>query len=233
MTVHFITFGGGAEKYVEAGQRLVKQAEAIGVFDTCQLFLAEDLQADKEFWSKHGDFITQNKRGYGYWLWKPYLLKKMMERMQDGDKLIYLDAGCEIDLNKKNSLLQHLTYVEEDYLIGSSTCFEREFCKIDLILKLDMLDPKYLETYQRQGGAVIYLVCPKTRDFINQWYDLCCDYHLLDDSPSQHNNLPGFQEHRHDQAIFSLLSKKYNLFSKHTIQSCVSIVRNCSGISLL
>ena len=233
MAVHFITFGGGAEKYVEAGQRLLKQAEATGIFDTCQLFLAEDLKADKEFWERHGSFITQNKRGYGYWIWKPYLIKKRMAQMQDGDKLIYLDAGCEIDIKQKDSILQHLKYVEEDYLIASQTCIEREFCKIDLILKLDMLNVNYLETFQRQGGAVIYLVCAKTRDFINKWYDLCCDYHLLDDSPSYHNNLHGFQEHRHDQAIFSLLSKKYNLFSKHTIESCVSIVRNCSGISLL
>ena len=233
MVVKFITFGGGAEKYVEAGKRLLAQAEACGVFDQCQLFLAKDLQADSEFWAQHGAFIMQNKRGYGYWLWKPYLIKKMMAQMQNGDKLIYLDAGCEIDLQKKESLIKHLAYVEEDMLIASRTCIEREFCKIDLILKLEMLDVNYLETFQRQGGAVIYLVCEKTRDFINKWYDLCCDYHLLDDSPSYNHNLTGFQEHRHDQAIFSLLTKKYNLFSMHTIESCVSIARNCSGTSLL
>ena len=106
MVVKFITFGGGAEKYVEAGKRLLAQAEACGVFDQCQLFLAKDLQADSEFWAQHGAFITQNKRGYGYWLWKPYLIKKMMAQMQNGDKLIYLDAGCEIDLQKKESLIK-------------------------------------------------------------------------------------------------------------------------------
>ena len=143
MVVQFITFGGGAEKYVEAGQRLVKQAEAIGLFDQCRLFVAEDLQTDKEFWAQHGAFIEQNKRGYGYWIWKPYLIKKMMAQMNDGDKLIYLDAGCEIDIRKKESFLKHLSYVEEDYLIASQTCIEHEFCKIDLILKLEMLDRKY------------------------------------------------------------------------------------------
>ena len=31
------------------------------------------------------------------------------------------------------------------------------------------------------------------------------DFSLLDDTPSKSPNLKGFQEHRHDQAIFSLL----------------------------
>lgn len=233
MVVNLITFGAGADKYIEAGQRLLRQADAAGLFDKSVLYLAEDLKADTDFWAQHGAFIEQNKRGYGYWLWKPFLIKREMARMQDGDKLVYLDAGCEIDIRKKDNLVSLLSYVEQDLLIGSRTCIEREFNKIDVILKMNMLEARYLETNQRQPGACIYLVCQKTRDFVNEWYDLCCDYHLLDDSPCTHKNMGGFQDHRHDQAIFSLLTKKRDLFSmKYTIEAGVEISRNCSGVSL-
>jgi len=233
--VNFITFGAGGENFIKAGERLLKQAEAVGVFDKCILYTEEHLKKDNEFWLQHSTFIEQNKRGYGYWLWKPYLIKKMMEQMNDGDKLVYLDAGCEIDIKKKNELLAHMKYVEEELVIGSRTCIEREFTKLDLILKLDMLDAKYLENHQHQGGAEIYLVCDKTRDLINKWYELCCDYHLIDDTPSINGNLFGFQEHRHDQSVFSLLTKKYNLFSNDydITNAGISISRNCSGISQL
>jgi len=42
---------------------------------------------------------------------------------------------------------------------------------------------------------------------------------------------PEFKEHRHDQSTFSLLTKKYGLFSSHSILNCVRANRNKSGIS--
>ena len=59
-----------------------------------------------------------------------------------------------------------------------------------------------------------------------------CIYHLLDDSKSVNPNYPGFNEHRHDQSIFSLLTKKHGLFSKTSLYSCgVLVERNISGLS--
>jgi hypothetical protein len=225
MVVSIISFARG-NFYINAGKRLMKQAGETGLFNKSLLYTDDFLKEEPEFWSRHAEFIEKNPRGYGYYIWKPYLIKKYMEKMQDGDKLLWLDSGCEIDIRKKNILKQFLKEVETDYIIGSACCIEREYTKIDLILRLDMLDAKYLETFQRQGGAVLYLVCDKTRDLVNQWYDLCCDYHLVDDSPSTFDNLLYFKEHRHDQSIFSLLTKKYNLFSKHCINKAVCILRN-------
>ena len=36
------------------------------------------------------------------------------------------------------------------------------------------------------------------------------NYHLIDDSPSIEANFSCFKENRHDQSIFSILSKLYN-----------------------
>ena len=37
--------------------------------------------------------IFSYKRGAGLWLWKPYVLSKALEKLQDGDWLFYADAG--------------------------------------------------------------------------------------------------------------------------------------------
>src|SRR5690349_24766996 len=39
--------------------------------------------------------ILNAKRGAGYWLWKPYFINKAMHLCEDGDILIYGDAGVE------------------------------------------------------------------------------------------------------------------------------------------
>jgi len=79
---------------------------------------------------------------------------------------------------------------------------------------------------------VLFLVCQETRDFVNEWYNVGCDYHNIDDSPSIIKNLDSFIEHRHDQSIFSLLTKKYDLYSKHSLDNkCIKIYKNLSGVS--
>lgn len=227
----FITFSAGDPNYYAAGIRLINQANNIAIFDKIKLYTDEDLKNDNNFWPIHSRFIEKNKRGYGYWIWKSYIIKKTMEEMNDGDMLLYLDCGCEIDILKREQIMKFFNYVKQDYIIGSQHGRERQYNKMDLILHLDMLYDKYLNTDQRQAGAVMYLVCNKTRKFVNQWYETCCNYHLIDDSVSIHTNLESIIEHRHDQSVFSLLTKKYNIFSKRYLPNCISYCRQRSGNS--
>lgn len=235
MSKYFITFGGGGDNYIEASNRLINQVKNTNLFDNIISYTDEYLKNDNDFWNKHSNFIENNNRGYGYWLWKPYLIKKTMSIMKDGDILLYLDCGCEINIKKKKIISDYFKVVKNNYIIGSSTYrYEKNWCKMDLILKLNMLD--YLDTYQLQAGVVMYLVCDKTRSMVDEWYKIGCDYHMIDDSQSIHSNLDCFIEHRHDQSIFSLLTKKYNLYNEeynkeYYMDKCIEIVRNKTGTS--
>jgi hypothetical protein len=232
MNKYFITFGAGSDNYIKAGERLISQAENTKLFNEIILYTDTYLKNDIIFWNKHGTFINQNKRGYGYWLWKSYIIKKTMEKMNDNDILLYLDAGCEIDINKSKFFDYYFNLVKKDYIIGTFTCIEKEWTKMDLILKLDVNNFKYLDTQQHQGGVILFLVCDKTRKLVNEWYDLSCDYHLIDDSPSIVQNVKCFRQHRHDQSIFSLLTKKYDLYSSNrNFHNVIEIIRNKTGLS--
>ena len=67
---------------------------------------------------------------------------------------------------------------------------------------------------------------------MNTIYNYACTYHNIDDTPSIIPNYPNFKEHRHDQSIFSLLTKKYNLFSSISLnKKCIKTVRNRTGQS--
>lgn len=149
--------------------------------------------------------------------------KKTMENMKDGDILLYLDSFYK--LNTRN-FDEYFEIIKNDYIIGTTNCIENEWCKADLIIKLNMIEHKYLDTSQHQAGAILFLVCDKTRKLVNEWYEIGTDYHLIDDSKSYVKNLHCFKEHRHDQSIFSLLTKKYNLFSKYSLKDSIVLKRN-------
>ena len=79
-TTTFITFGSHSN-YIDAGNRLLAQAKSLNLFTNNILYTGDTLKNDKLFWDKHSNFVNNNKRGYGYWLWKSYLIKKTMEQI--------------------------------------------------------------------------------------------------------------------------------------------------------
>jgi len=234
MSINFLTFGSH-DNYIDAAKRLEQQAKDLNIFNNIHLYTGESLKNETHFWNTHQDFISNNKRGYGYWLWKPYLIKKHMDLLNDGDILLFLDCGCEIDIREKFWIYECIEKVKTYKIVGTFTSIERDWNKMDLIDKLQMNNDSFLNTDQRQGGVNLFLICNETRKLVNEWYDLACDYHNIDDSPSILTNLPSFKEHRHDQSIFSLLTKKYNLYCLNDSLSSYCIVpsRNKSGISRL
>ena len=71
-----------------------------------------------------------------------------------------------------------------------------------------------LKNNHLQCGTVLMTKCDKILNLFKEFYKIASEnYNLIDDSPSKIPNNTGFIEHRHDQSIFSLLVKKYNLLN--------------------
>ena len=155
--------------------------------------------------------------------------------MKNGDILLYLDCGCELDIRNRMKIAEMFHLVNKYKLITSSKQIELRWNKMDLLVELQMLQNEYLITPQKQAGAIVLLVCDETRKLVKDWYNIAClnKYHFIDDTPSIRQNINGFNEHRHDQSIFSLLVKKYGLSNKLNICDYVSYERNKTGTSQL
>lgn len=232
--IYFITFSSH-DNYIKAGERLIDQAKNLKIFDQVKLFTLEDLKKDNLFWNKHKDFILSNQKGFGYWIWKPYIIKKLLDKINNNDILLYLDSGCEIDCKEKEYFEYCLNCVNKDLIVGTlGKTIVEESCKMDLLLYLDMNQEKYLKSKMHQAGANLILACKETRKLVDEWFKLCENYNLINDSPSINKNINEFKEHRHDQSIYCLLTKKYNLYSTISLDKfCIKCIRNRSGITLI
>jgi hypothetical protein len=237
MTINFITFGSH-DNYIDAANRLKNQADELNIFDMIKVYTPDDLKEDDEFWNKHQDFI-ENNRFYGCFLWKPYIIYKTIQTLNDGDILLYLDCGCELIFDEKDHILMYINECINKYKLFFSIApdaIENMYCKMDLLHKLEMNNnPIISNTYQLQAGFIFLEVNILTRFLIYEWYNLASnDYHNIDDSPSIIPNISEFVEHRHDQSILSLLIKKYDIQHVSINQwdlRCIRIARNRTGIS--
>lgn len=175
-----------------------------------------DLKQDPEFWPRHGKFIEANKRGYGYWLWKPYIIMKTLEIMNDGDILFYVDSGCELLPNETNdqAIAEQAERCDKNTILYTLSAYdEKKYNKMDLVNKMitddddDEQKTQVMNTLQNAATIIVIKKTDQTYDFAKEWYSGCCTYHHIDDSPSTEANDLSFVDHRHDQSVFSLLTK--------------------------
>lgn len=207
--LYFLAFGGPSSNYHNAATRICKEAKTFHMFDHIVRKTDLDLKGDPTFWNTHGEFIEQNKRGYGHWLWKSYIIKRQLEQMNNGDVLVYADAGCALNLQGKKRLYEyiHMAQHSKNGILGFQLLYiEREWTKMDLIEELKAHD--HIESGQVMGSALIICKCPESVALVDKWYSIGSQYHYIDDSPSIRPNHILFKEHRHDQSIFSILHKQ-------------------------
>lgn len=213
--IKFITFGGPTVNYHKRVNEICKQALLIeSLFSEVKGFTDLDLKADTSFWQKHGQFIESNPRGYGYWLWKPYLIKKTIETMNDDEILIYADSGCYLNLNALSvkRLFEYVQIVKESptgiLAFQMEHLPEYKYTKretAETILKTENLTT-VMSSGQCMATVVILRKTVHSLAFVNEWFNYSEIYDLINDSKSRPEHV-GFIDHRHDQSIYSLLLK--------------------------
>jgi hypothetical protein len=218
--IYFLTFANSQTELINAVYRLCNQATEFNIFEKIYGLTEKDLIEDENFWPIHKDFILNNNRGYGYWIWKPYLILKILNNINENDILLYLDAGCELNANGKEYFTNNLIpKVNEKKIIGCETSVHTShsnditYTKMDLIKYLNMDNSPTLSHNHMQSGCVMMKKCYQIVKLYEEFYNISCNYHMIDDSPSIEPNKPIFKEHRHDQSILNLLVKKYNLIN--------------------
>ncbi len=192
--------------YYHSCEKLIKSAKKFNDFDEYVTFTPWDI--DEGFRKKNHE-IFKCQKGDGYWLWKPYIIKKTLERMEEGDILFYMDAG--------SYFIHSMEPIIDLFNTTSVMCFniighlEKKWTKRDCFIKLNADNPKYYNSIHRLGGFHLWKKNNISKKLVNDWLIYAQDPHIITDAPSINPNYPEFIENRHDQSIFSLLTKKYNL----------------------
>lgn len=204
-----VTFGMGSSRWRRAAHRLARQGERSGWFSDIQVWDGARLRRDlPRFWSRHGAFIEENPRGWGYWVWRPAIIEWHIERASVGESFAFLDAGCELNLSglARKTLDE---YMVQARTVGLTVMQVGEpigrWCKPDLLAAAyaeglspleELVEPGVLLA---SGGSEAALSCVRT------WASWCTrdGYHLLDDSVSVLDPPADFREHRHDQAVLT------------------------------
>ncbi len=192
-------------------KRLHNQAEQMQFFD--EISTLSELDLPDDFRVKHAKLMKRGVRGFGYWVWKPYIIQKALEALNDGDELWYLDTGCHLNPKGRDRLF-HYAEVLANTPLGiaafelETACSDRAYTKMDLLVHMGVHDkPEITDSGQLCTTHILMRKCPPVMQFVEDWKSAWNDMHLVDDTPSLIPNFPEFIEHRHDQSVFSIMAK--------------------------
>ena len=180
-------------------------------FDQIYSFSPKDIE--EEFYEQHKLILSQ-ERGNGYWLWKPYFIKKVLSTLDDGDLLFYCDSGAYF-IDSINSLIKLQKEINQDIIPFYNPHLEKIWTKRDTFILMNCDEERYINTNQLLGGINLWKKSEFTLNFMDEWIIYASDVRCITDIENTlgYQNYEGFKEHRHDQSIFSLLCKRYGLKS--------------------
>jgi hypothetical protein len=207
--IHFISYGN--KRYNRAKERIKKEALETGWFNSVKIYEPKDLTV--EFNEKYKDVLEMD-RGGGYWIWKLDIIKQELSGMNDGDILVYCDAGCVVNKCGEKRFRKYV-----DILNGSNNGIisfqmntpEKKWTTKEIF---DYFDLKVDSKIGKSGQINATVLVMKKCDYLKQLLDkygkvLDDDMWLFTDKYNGEKQCGIFRDNRHDQSVFSMIRKIY------------------------
>ena len=192
----FITYGDS--NYQDSLIRIRQEAIDTGVFNETILYTPELLP------DQFKEYANQYKRGGGYWLWKPWIIQNTLNNINEGDIVVYADAGCTLQKHKDwQYYFNRLAHNDGIFFITSGK--NKKWCKQEVFSFFNTSNNLWKFANQIQAT---FLIIKKTKDddIIQRWCDLAVHHpHLFMDVKQENRSKesPAFKEHRHDQSVLT------------------------------
>ena len=211
MKTYFLTYGD--RKFYISKKHLISLAKKSELFDYQISLGPEDL--NYEFKKKYQHILNQ-ARGGGYWIWKQEIISNLLNSINKNDLVIYCDAGASLNLSKKakERYYEYLSLLNDsDYSHFRMMCengfIEKYYTGKEIFNYFNTnIDSNIGNSLQLQAGHMIFKNNQESKDYFKEYKQLLQKKSsLITDDLNSERQIEGFKENRHDQSIFSLLSK--------------------------
>lgn len=189
------------QKIVEDGPRF--GADKVLVFDDVWLRRCRPQHmVDTAYFVNH-----PRMRGINWFCFKPFVILDALERVTDDDVVLFTD-GDTFPIAPLNVLFE---IGKRDGIMlfrANGWPHQRVWCKRDCFITMGLDTQPF---HDSQCGCARFMVFTRRhRDFLREWLKYCLIPVANTFDPSVLGpELPGFKEHRCEQAIMSLLAAKY------------------------
>ena len=205
----FVCFGTAA--FQTAQLSLVADAKRLNVFQQITAWDEKMLSATPECCSLSPEFRAG--RGFGYFWWKPYIIRKALEKLPENALVFYSDCGrygggfrlgAGVPFLLEQFALSGFTGVEVPQFGPSARWTSRECYHV-----MGCEAHEYRVQPQIQATFSLWRNDVPGRELLAQWESYCRDERVIADPREGISQRADFIAHRHDQSVLSNLTRKH------------------------
>jgi len=171
-----------------------------------------------EFYEKNKK-ILDIKKGAGLWIWKPYIILDLMNKIDNDDFIIYCDCSSQYPLGFEYNVIPLLNYLHKNKLFHPGTHlftnkYILKYWSHNETFKIMNLDrEKYGNKNMCQTSPSIWRKNDLCKKFLNEWLHYCSNYNCIKyiDNMKNIKDESFLIRSQCDQSILSLLIHKYKL----------------------
>lgn len=195
---YFVSYGD--INYRESLNRIGSEAESLGLFNEVRLY------SDGSLPEPFKGYAHKYKRGGGYWMWKPWVVHDMLGQVDEGDIIVYADAGCTLLPHSDwDMYFRRLEKDNKGALFFIAEGKNKKWCKRSVFRFFTPKSDVWGRANQIQ--ATFFIVRKKKENAVfDRWYEAAL-YHpeLFVDvcSDDKYKEASAFREHRHDQSVLT------------------------------
>lgn len=220
MDIYLVNFTTRDEDFPEGKAPHLKYS---GIGQTNKANRAESLGITPVKWNstslKETEFYKENmsifshSRGYGFWLWKPFIIKDLLDKTNSGDMVVYLDAGSDKNINSNIFRYIDICKNNSGFFFVKSHHSNGRFIKRDCYHYMDMDTDAARQSEMVHAAFMIFENNDFVKNIVKEWLGFCSDRRILTDDGNRCGleDHPEFEDHRHDQSVISLLKLKYGI----------------------
>lgn len=165
------------------------------------------------------DFYKENdifkfKKYYGFFLWKPFLIDTVLDSTPC-DTVLYCDSNLRFtDINKFLKIYNEWFAKGNHIFIAKYPHYiNKDWTKRDCFVLMDADEPRYWEAKQVWSVIIGFDNSDFSKMFVKEWLEYNRDKRIASDEENVCGlpNLDGYNAHRWDQSILSIMVEKYNL----------------------
>jgi hypothetical protein len=217
--IHLVTFATG--NCVTGQTKLNESAQKHGILsENIHSYNHDDL-FNSQF-VKNNQHVFKEKKGVGYWAWKPFFILDVMKNIPFGDSIVYHDSGRPCyNWEFTQSIDDSVRHVCEHYQ-GVGIVFgpfnHGTWTKHDCLEMMGCLDKRYTNHNQASATWGIWQKNVLSITILNEWLKWATHPSRIvtDDASVMCQETAKFKHNRHDQSILTNILLKLHFSGKYT-----------------
>jgi len=209
-TEHTIVVIAGLGRFYGAGKRIFLLLKNLAPLITPILIDEKELHAVADRYGIDKSQLSVKYRGFGYWQWKPLLIYHFLQQRKF-DKIIYIDAGCDVEPSSFKTFVTWFSGCKYGLLLTRTGHSIESYTKPSVIKALGNKEYKYSLIEMMQAGVIFLKTKAAIAEVFEEAFMLIKSrrHDLYDDSEiEEYKHKNDFIDHRHDQSVLSLLILK-------------------------